>query len=435
MKSKATRPIVLVLVFLAAVITFSLSTNKVNNKSVTTTMKEATLPVMQFIYNDHMLNELHGYTKEMDMLSMRDGLVPIGNNRTLDLEIMTYGQNVDQVSYKIRSMDNERLLVEEDSAQITSSQDKVECQITLPSLFEDHVEYNMEIAVAMGDQNVYYYTRIVRAPDCYTQETLDFALQFHENTFREDGNTFLATYMDAATGDATNLAYVDLTCTLGQIRWGSFEGVKLTEPVASFKEINSSYNVITLDYVMTNVNENNEVEYYNVEEYYRLRQTSTRMYVLNFERRMNQIFRSENDFLLGTTAIQLGIRNEDVEFLANDAGDVIAFVQEGELWSYERVNDSITQVFSFRGGEGIHNRENWNQHDIKIIRVDEAGSISFCVYGYMNRGIHEGDVGIGVYYYDALSGTVEEEVFVSTDKSYEVLKAELGQLMYVNEHL
>ena len=102
MKSKATRPIVLVLVFLAAVFTFSLSTNKVNNKRVTTTMKEATLPVMQFVYNDHMLNELHGYTKEMDMLSMRDGLVPIGNNRTLDLEIMTYGQKVDRVSYKIR---------------------------------------------------------------------------------------------------------------------------------------------------------------------------------------------------------------------------------------------------------------------------------------------------------------------------------------------
>lgn len=203
--------------------------------------------------------------------------------------------------------------------------------------------------------------------------------------------------------------------------------------MASFKEINSSYNVITLDYVMTNVNENNEVEYYNVEEYYRLRQTNTRMYVLNFERRMNQIFRSENDFLLGTTAIQLGIRDREVEFLANDSGDVIAFVQEGELWSYDRVNNSITQVFSFRGGEGILSRENWNQHNIKITRVDEAGSISFCVYGYMNRGIHEGDVGIGVYYYDALSQTVEEEVFISTDKSYEVLKAELGQLMYVNE--
>ena len=432
MNKTVTRIAVLVAVFLGAVTTFSILENKVN-KDVTITMEEATLPVMQFVYNDTVLNELHGYTQEMDMLSMRDGLMPIGESRTLDLEVMTYGQQIENLSYKIRSMNSERLLVEEEAAQFVSTQDKVECQVKLPSLFEDNVEYNMEIAITINGEKIYYYTRIVRSPQCYTAETLAFALQFHEYTFRDDASSFIPTFMDPATGDATNLAYVDLSCTLGQITWGKFEGVKLTEPVASFKEVNPSYNVITLDYVMTNINENNEVEYYNVEEYYRLRQTNTRIYVLNFERRMNQIFRSENDFLLGTTAIQLGIRNQEIEFLANDSGDVISFVQEGELWSYDRVNNTIAQVFSFRGVEGMNDRENWNQHDIKVLRVDEAGSISFLVYGYMNRGKHEGKVGVGVYYYDALSQTVEEEVFIATDKSYQVLKAELGKLMYLNE--
>ena len=432
MNSKVTRVIVLAVVFLAAIITFSVFVNK-ENKDVTMTMEEASLPVMQFVYNDTVLNELHGYTKEMDMLSMRDGLMPIGEDRKLDLEIMTYGKKVDNLSYKIRSMDSERLLVDVEAAEIKQSKDKVDCQINLPSLFEDNIEYNMELVITMGEEKVYYYTRVVKSADCYIDETLGFALQFHDYTFRDDAADFIPTYMDPATGDATNLAYVDLSCTLGQITWADFGGVKLTDPVVSFKEINPSYNVITLNYVITNVNENNEVEYYNVEEYYRLRQTTTRIYVLNYERTMNQIFRSENDFLLGTTAIQLGIRNKNVEFLANDSGDVISFVQEGELWSYDRINNTIAQIFSFRSAEGINNRENWDQHDIKIVRVDEAGSISFLVYGYMNRGIHEGKVGVGVYHYDALNQTVEEEVFLETDKSYEVLKAELGKLMYVNE--
>ena len=432
MNSKVTRVIVLAAVFIAAIITFSIFINK-ENKDVTMAMEEASLPVMQFVYNDNVINELHGYTKEMDMLSMRDGLMPIGENRKLDVEIMTYGKSIDNLSYKIRSMDSERLLVDVESAEIKQSQDKVGCQISLPSLFEDNIEYNMELVITMGEEKVYYYARIVKSADCYIDETLGFALQFHDYTFRDDAADFIPTYMDPATGDATNLAYVDLSCTLGQITWADFGGVKLTEPVVSFKEINPSYNVITLNYVMTNVNENKEVEYYNVEEYYRLRQTSTRIYILNFERTMNQIFRSENDFLLGTTAIQLGIRNQNVEFLANDSGDVISFVQEGELWSYDRINNTIAQIFSFRSAEGINNRENWDQHDIKIVRVDEAGSISFLVYGYMNRGIHEGKVGVGVYHYDALNQTVEEEVFLETDKSYEVLKAELGKLMYVNE--
>lgn len=432
MNNKYLKPIVLTLVFLVSVIVFSMATNKVNKDS-TTTMKEATLPVMHFVYDEKIINELHGYVQEMDMLSMRDGLMPIGQERVLHLDVLTYGNAIDNLSYRIRSMDGERLLVEEQNAAITATQDKLSCNIALPSLFEDNQEYNMEIVLTIGDKKVYYYTRIVRALDCYTDETLDFAVTFHEYTFRDDAASFIPTYMDPATGDATTLNYVDLSCTLKQITWADFTGVKLTEPVVSFKEINESYNVITLNYVMTNVNENDEVEYYNVEEYYRLRQTPTRIYVLNFERRMNQIFRNENEFRLGTTGILLGIRDNDVEYLANDSGDCIAFVQEGELWCYDRVNNTISQVFSFRGAEGINNRENWNQHDIKIIRVDEAGSISFVVSGYMNRGDHEGLVGVGVYYYDGISHTVEEEVFIPTNKSYDVLQAELGELAYVNE--
>lgn len=432
MSRNATRPIVLIVIFISAMVIFSMLMNK-ENKEQTTTMDSASLPVMQFMYGDKVLNELHGYTQEMDMLSMRDGLMPLSDSRQLELKVTTYGNKIDQISYKIRSMNNERLLVEVEDAEIVNSGDFVNCKIQLPSLFEKDVEYNMEITLEMDGQKVHYYTRIVYAPDCYVDETLTFALDFHAYTFRDDSAEFISTYMDPATGDATNLSFVDLTCTLRQITWADFTGVKLTEPVVSIKEISPSYNVITLDYVMTNVNEDNEIEYYNVEEYYRLRQTPTRMYVLNFERRMNQIFQGENHFFNGNAQLLLGIRDNQVEFLGNDSGDCVAFVQEGELWSYDIINNKITQVFTFRGVEGINNRENWDQHDIKIVRVDEAGSITFIVYGYMNSGMHEGSVGMGVYYYDALAQTVEEEVFIRSDKSYEVLKAELGKLMYVNE--
>lgn len=432
MNRKATKPIVLVAVFIGALITFSLLMNK-ENIDQTTTMETASLPVMQFVYNDMVLNELHGYVQEMDMLSMRDGLMPLNDSRQLNLEITTYGNTIENISYKIRSMNSERLLVEVESTEFVEGNEVIECKIQLPSLFENNVEYNMEITLTVDGKNVHYYTRIVQPQNAYVDETLAFALQFHEYSFREDADTFIPTYMDPATGDATKLSYVDLSCTLRQITWADFTGVKFTEPVVSLKEISSSYNVITLNYIMTNVTQEGEIEYYNVEEYYRLRQTATRMYVLNFERTMNQIFQSENYFFNGNSQILLGIRNNDVEYLGNDSGDCIAFVQEGELWCFDIVNNTISRVFSFRNVEGLNSRENWDQHDIKIVRVDEAGSISFMVYGYMNSGDHEGEVGVGVYYYDALAHTVEEEIFIQSNKSYEVLKAELGKLMYVNE--
>lgn len=432
MGKKVVKPIVLTLIFICALVTFGITTNKVNI-DLTANMEEASLPVMYFVHNDTTINELHGYVQEMDMLSMRDNILPIGEDRILQLNLRTYGKEVEKLSYQIRSLDGTRLLMEEDEAEFTIEQDAIAYSVTLPSLFEDGEEYNMVLTVTVGGEQIYYYTRLMKASDWYVDDCLEFAIKFHDYTFRDDASTFIPNYMDPATGDPTKLSYVDLTCTLRQITWAQFEGVKLTEPIASIKEINSSYNVIVLNYVMTNVNEYNEVEYYNVEEYYRLRQTPTRMYVLNFERRMNQIFRGENNFFQGTTGIQLGIRDEDVEYKANEAGNYIAFVQEGELWCYNRTSNSMVQVYSFRGAEGIDVRENWDQHDIKVVRVDEAGSIDFMVYGYMNRGTHEGEVGIGVYHFDGIAHTVEEEIFISSDKSYEKLKAELGGLMYVNE--
>ncbi len=432
MNNKATRPIILLAVFIGALITFSMIMNQ-EETDQTTTMEMASLPVVHFVYNNMQMNELHGYAQEMDMLSMRDGLMPVNENRQIDMIIETYGNEIDNISYKIRSMDSERLLVEVENADKKPGLEQVKCVIKLPSLFENNVEYNMEIALKIKDKTIYYYTRIMDAPESNIDECLAFAQEFHGYTFREDAETFIPTYMDAATGDTTTLNYVDLSCTLRQITWANFEGIKFTEPIISLKEVNPTYNVITFDYVMTNVTEEGEIEYYNVEEYYRLRQTSNRMYVLNFERTMNQLFRSDNQIFNGNQQLLLGIRDKEVEYLASDSGGCIAFVQEGELWSFDSVNNRISQVFSFRSPEGINSRENWNQHDIKIVRVDEAGSISFIVYGYMNSGSHEGNVGIGVYHYDALNHTVEEEVFIQSDKSYQVLKAELGDLMYVNE--
>ena len=190
--------------------------------------------------------------------------------------------------------------------------------------------------------------------------------------------------------------------------------------------------MIVLDYVVTRVGQNGQSEYYNVEEYYRVRYTNTRMYLLNFERTMEEIFRGENDSISGNS-ILLGIRSKDVEYQTNESGKVVTFVQEGELWSYNQEANTLAKVFSFRGYEGVDDRENYGEHDIKIVNIDEAGSIDYIVYGYMNRGIHEGTVGIAVYHYDSLANTNEEQVFIPSSQSYEVMKSELGQLMYVTE--
>lgn len=432
MKKKFVKPIVLSVLFLAALLVFSITTNQ-NNKDMTTTMKEATFPVIRCYEGSNTVAQLHGYATQMDVSSMRDTIVPVDDKRSLPVSISTYGRKIDALQYEIRSMDGERLVAKNEITDFEEKDQTLHARLKIQNLLDKNKEYQLVLTLKTGNKELYYYTRLMQTTDCYTSECMDFALEFHEQTFREDAGKFISKYMDAATSDTTSLHYVDLGSTLKQITWAEFKPEQFGRVNASFKEINTSYNVISLQYVVTGQDSEGNKGVYNVEEYYRLRRTASRMYVLNFERTMNRIFRGDQNFISDHNRIQLGIRNPQVEYSVSEAGDVVAFVQEGELWCFDRINHKIVQIFSFRGMEGIDERENWDQHDIKIARVDEAGSVDFVVYGYMNRGTHEGEVGTAVYHYDGIVHTVEEEVFIPSEQSYEVLKAQMGQLLYVNE--
>lgn len=432
MKKKWIRPVVLVVVFLATVILFGALTNK-ENEEMTTTMAEATLPIVRFYVEGTKVDELHGYTLDMDIEKMRDGIIPLDYSRKLDLEINRYEYSIDKITYELRSLDGSRLLADGQVEEFEENNATLSKQMTLQNVMEPGQEYMLHILLWSKEKPIHYYTRVMVGENYYTKESLEFVKTFHEYTFSDQAAEFIPTYMDAATGDASTLNYVDLSCTLKQIAWASLKPTRLTEPVISYKEITSSYNVLTMDYVVAYKGDNGQTELYNVEEYYRLRQAETRMYVLNFERRINQIFSDERDYITAGKDIQLGIRNPQVEYNCNESGEAIAFVQEGELWTLNSGTHEMAKVFSFRGKEGLDARDNWNKHDIKIMRIDESGSVDFIVYGYMNRGDHEGEVGIGMYHYDGLTYAVEEEAFLPVTISYEVLSSEIGNLMYQNE--
>ncbi len=431
MQKGTIKAIVLPVIFVLAVIIFSFMTNQ-TNEDLTTEMSEATLPVLTLYDGETPINELYGYTVKMDAAYMRDTITPIPEDYLLPVTIQTYHTAVDSISYEIRSLDAERLIADSDVTAYTENKGIISMQLKIQNLLETGQEYLLVIKLESGDNVVYYYTRIMQSPDCYVSECVEFVKDFNDTTFNSETVGTLSTYLEKATGDNTTLQYVTLNNSLNQIGWADFNGTRLTTPVPSIKEITPTYNVIVLDYVVTRVDENGQSEYYNVEEYYRVRYTSTRMYLLNFERTVEEIFRGENDSF-SENNIMLGIRSGEVEYQANEAGNTVAFVQEGELWSYNEVENTLAKVFSFRGYEGIDDRENYGEHDIKIVSIDEAGSIDYIVYGYMNRGIHEGQVGIAVYHYDSLANTNEEQVFLPSDQSYEVMKSELGQLMYVTE--
>ena len=423
---------ILVAVFIVALFTFSKITNH-ETKDLTTDMPAASLPIVSFEDNGHRVNELHGYTAEMSAVSMRDTITPLPDNHKLSLRIDPYGKNIDSVTFEVRSLDGSRL-VQDGKVTLSGDESAMKGEITVENLLEKTTEYQLILKVKEGDTTASYYTRIKDAGDSQISTCVDFVEEFHAITMDKDRQSELASYMEpSADADNTSLQTVTINNSLSQACWGDLQGTEVTEPVASIKEMCDEYQVILLEYILSADNENGQTEYYNVQEYYRVRVGAEKIYLLNFERTMEEIFQGDGAHV-SKDSINLGIRSDVVDYKANETGNIICFVQQGELWSYNQSENKMTQVFSFRSGDDMDIRENYDEHAIRILKADEGGSIDFVVYGYMNRGEHEGQVGVSVCHYDCVTNTVEEMLFIPTTLSYQVVKEQLGTLMYVSDN-
>lgn len=435
MRKGVIKAVVLLVVFGLTVVIMGLFSQQ-NDMNMTSEMPQATLPVVYLQRGDVMINELYGYSSPMDGSGMRDTITPLSEDLNLPVTIKSYQNQIEEIAYEVRTMDMERLIENGEVKSFDEKNGEMKFVLQFQNIMEEEREYMLVLSIKSSAKQVYYYTRIMRDTNFYVEEALEFVQKFHEQTFDKENSNSLATYLEPdSTGDNTTLQKVTIHSSLRQVSWANFEGKRLEKPVPSIKEVGEAYHAIVMPYVVTSKGENGEVEYYNVEEYFRVRYDEKvgRMYLLNYERTMNQIFRGENGTLDGNK-LMLGIRSEDVEFMSNEKGNIVAFVQEGDLWSYNQDNHEFSQIYSFRSAEGISGRENHTQHQIRIMKIDETGSMDFVVCGYMNRGSHEGQTGINVFHYDSVGNTIEEELFLPADKSYEMLKADWGKLFYVNEN-
>lgn len=426
------RVLLLVIVFLAGLVGFSKLTNH-EKKDLTKDMENATLPVVYLIGGGEPVNELHGYTDAMDATSMRDTIMPLQEDGILPVQIDSYGESVKSVEYEVRSLDTTRLVQESQAEDLSVTEERTNADLKIQNLLNEGEEYLLILKVLTKDDPYYYYTRIIKEENCHMEECLAFVKAFHDITMDKSRQEELAAYMEPVAGeDNATLQTVTINNSLSQACWGKLDGQEVTAPVASIKELNDTYNVILLNYIFTSADEDGAASYYNVEEYYRVRYGTEKMYLLSFERSVEEIFDGDESKLQDQT-LNLGIRSSDVDYRANETGRVVCFVQQGELWSFNMNAGTLTRVFSFRSDGGTDARENYEEHDIRIIRADESGSVDFIVYGYMNRGEFEGQVGIAVCHYDCVTNTVEQQLFIPSMDSYQMMKEEIGQAMYITD--
>lgn len=414
---------VLTAVFIAAVILFSYLTNR-SNTDMSADMGSATLPQITFSTEGYTVNTLSGYRQEMDIPSMRDTITPVTNSQ-LDIGISAYDADVTELSWQVYTLDGEEMLQED---TVSSPEDTVTVQFDAQDVLAG--ERVLRVTLQADGNPVYYYTRIVDSTDTNYKTCLDFAQNFLTAEMDKDQQDALSGYLESGSDTGSGFQRVTINSSIDNVTWGSLEPEIRGDVRWEIRECNETYTSIVLSYRVRcpGAEDNAEAEY-DVEEFFRIRVSGDNQYLLNYNRTMNQKFNGRNQ-PLDENGILLGIAPSDLEYCNNDDGTIVSFVQNRELWNYDGDTGELSQVFSFAESESRDARNLVNRHEIHIVSVEDNGSTTFLVCGYMNRGDHEGETGVAVYYFDAEKNYVEEKAFVPSTKGYYVMKEELGKLVY-----
>ncbi|MCR4763599.1 MAG: hypothetical protein K5696_08710 [Lachnospiraceae bacterium] len=403
----------------------------------TAVMGSASLPLVRLYLPDgREAGTLHGYLDEMDVRSVRGGILPLASDRTVRLTVLAYGQALDGMRFEVRDITGENLV---EQTPLSSFRETVfgdlEASFAVKDLVAPDTEYILILRADIADQTVSYYTRVILPGDesvSFAQEAAAFAADFHESTFDETGRERLAAYMEPdRSGDNSTYARVNIHSSIKQVVWGDLPVVSHDSPSLQLWDVRGDIITLSLTGSIVLRGDDDRQLPCDVTETFRLRRGKSRIYLLDYDRSMKYRFSGDAADFSGDK-IELFITPENVPLIENSDGSVLAFSAGRRLFSYSKENNELAVIFSFEDNENADERCTWQNYDFHLLRADENGDIHFLVAGYMNRGIHEGRVGVAYYHYRSSIKQLEEKLFLPVDVSPEILRAYVSRMAHVS---
>lgn len=426
-----------IITFIAIFIAVAYITNRVGNGSIdslSAEMSNATLPVVYMEYENALVNRLHGYANAVDTALLRDTVMPLTKEKQLSFWIGDADIEHDSYSYELRAMDGS-LIEDGDVENLREEQGYLKCDSTIRMDLKPNQEYCYTLLLARDGNTIRYYTRVMVEEDCHVSELLQFTKQLHAETLvkNEEDSLLIRKLEPNAQGNNDDLAKVDIHSDYDTVTYAGMAPVVISQVVPAIQEINVRYCIFKLDFVLA-AGDETVTNHYNVTEYYKVSYADAQTrYLLDYQRSQNELYHY-NNVNTAKNWFKLGVgRTEQMEYLTSDGEKRVAFVREGQLWYYDYAKTNVIRIFGFWQEDYLNINNTYDQHDIRLISMDDDGNIAFAVSGYMNRGNHEGHTGIAVYQYTAESNRTEELLFVELGLPYEQLSLYTDKFMFLND--
>ena len=406
-----------------------MSRKQINN---TVDMDPASQPVIYMSIGDITYNILRGYSGSRDMSYERNCLTYLNDDRELPFVINTFGQKVSNASYELRNIEDGRLIEDGETPLNLNMLGNPEGVIVFKDLMIPGAEYQLSLKLGMEDgRQLYYYTRVICGNYGLAYDKIAYARFFHDCLFDKREAEKIKKHLEtnSSLNDNSTFAHVDIHSSFSQITYGDLEVSPYGEPLISLKEDNGTNATICIDYMLRN-GYGSDMTAYMAHESITVRYTDKSVYIMSYDRTMEQITNPLN--MCVNDKIVLGIADENPCIMESADGGCIAFVSGGRLFVYNEAAGKLACAYSFYDYGAFDVRNICGKHDIRILRVSDDGNMVFAVYGYMNRGKHEGDVGIAIYNYDDRFNEIQELLYIPYEKSADILMEEMSRLLYMN---
>lgn len=426
MRKIGMRILVLAIIFVAAVAGFLFYRNSGTEPEETELqyedIKGASLPVVSAQISGTQMNTLPAYTSEVNPALMEDSLMLVGSDGQLSLTVSLCGNSLKSAAWEVRTRDNTRSV----GSGTVDSWDENHDQAVFTLSLADTVantsrEYRLILTLTTGSgEELHYYTRVKRSDDMHVTEMTAFVQQFHDAALGT-GSMNISNYLESeSTSDESSLADVSIHSSLSLVTYGDLAPQQSGDVSMHILEMDATFGSYCLEYELQSTDEDGTVRTYLAEEYFSVQWSETRFYLMNYHRTMSELFQAA-DVDGENGQLDLGIQSEDPQTAQNSDGSVQAFTAGGELWSWQPGKNALTCIYSGRSEDSAV-PVSWRNYGIRILRAEDDGDICFLVYGYMNSGRHEGQLGVAGLTYQASSGALAEGFFLPCSETYEILK-------------
>ena len=429
---RRTKKLVLGGIFLVALLFYFIHAYRSmdRNSRVYTNMGESKLPYLYVKMGDKKINPLHGFYQDMDGLSIRDSIVALPYDRELTLVADGEKYSIESAHYDIRSLDGSELIEKDRKAELEKKDKEIKITLPIQNLIQEGKEYQLRLTLDMGENSLYYYSRIILGKDKMAEEMLSLGENFTRKSFSKSEARALSTYLESDdTMDNSDLSHVNLRSSFQQITWGDTAMVLDGEPEVSLKEINGIMGLVQVRYSSKANDQSGHTRRFFNEDNFVMRYDSQRIYLMDFDRQSTEIFDGQS-FRFEGKEILLGVdRAEKIQAQYSDNKTFYAFSKGNTLYRLN-TEGSLTRIFSYITEENDSFRGDFLSHGIRLMDVKTNGDVDFLVYGYISRGRHEGYTGIVFYTYDNSENTVVENFFLPLKENKEELEESLNRLSY-----